>query len=198
MDWAGLFRCELSYRERLRLAWELAWPLFLLDLAVIGVAYLIVGPKITDLYVAYALLALVIVNPFLVRRMAGLRYPGFRLAVLSDGAEAEMGYTESFKVAWLLGWRTEIFSYLLLFIVSPLAQLLPFQLSSLVPSTSDAPLLNIVGLSLFSVMAGLTLSPFIMPGMFSKQYQGFRFAALREASPRTATTVPVPRRAKAR
>lgn len=192
MDVAGLFRCELSYPERLRLAWQLAWPVFLLDLLVIGVAYAIVGPKLTDLYVAYALLAMLIVYPFVVRRMVKLRYPGFRLKMTRDGAEAEMGYTESFKVAWLLGWRTEILSYLVLFIVSPLAQLLPFQLSSLVPSTQEAPLFNIIGLSLFSVLAGLVLSPLVMPGMFSKQYQGFRLVAERAAA------APVSRRAPAR
>lgn len=198
MDLAGLFRSELSYAERFRVAFQLAWPILLLDLSVIGLAYSIVGPKITDLYVAWALIALVVVYPFLVKRLVKLPYPGFRLKVLRDGEEAEMNYTESFKVAWLLGWRTEILSYILLFVVSPLAQLLPFQLSGMVPSTQEAPLLNLVGLSLFSVVTGLLLTPLVLPGAFSKQYQGFRFLPERVKASATSHTPPPLRRAKAR
>lgn len=199
MDLAGLIRCELTYRERLRLEWELAWPAFLIDLGVIGFAYMIVGPKITDLYIAYALIALLTVYPFLVRRMVKLKYDGFRLKTVNDdGQEFPMGYTESFKVAWLLGWRTEILSYAALFIISPLAQLLPFQLSTMVPSTSEAPLFNIIGLSMVSVMAGLSLGPFVMPGMFSKHYQGFRLLAERVTAVPTSRSAAPPRRATVR
>ncbi|MDX1978760.1 MAG: hypothetical protein SFV51_00725 [Bryobacteraceae bacterium] len=189
MDWKGLIRCDLSFGERFALAWRLAWRIALIDVAVLSVAFLFLGTRLNDVFVAYSLIATLVVYPFVVRQVIPRRYEQFRVRVLSDGEETEMDYTQSFKVAWLLGWRSELLVYALLLVISPLAQLLPFQLSSLVPKAQEAPWTNVVGLSLLMNLAGLILWPLVMPGMLSKRYNGFHLAVDRNrTAPRVVKT----------
>jgi hypothetical protein len=192
MDWKGLIRCNLSFGERFALAWKLVWRIALIDIAILSLVFLVLGARINDIFVGYSLFATLVVYPFVVRQVIPKRYDDFRIKVLSDGDETTMDYTQSFKVAWLLGWRSELLVYVLLLLISPLAQLLPFQLSGLVPKAQEAPWINVVGLSLLMNLAGLILWPVVMPGMLSKQYRGFHL----EVERKTAEVRP-PKRAKA-
>ncbi|MBL8231978.1 MAG: hypothetical protein JNL98_26015 [Bryobacterales bacterium] len=172
-------RSVLTYRERMGLAWQLVWPAIVLDVLWCFGVYLIyetIPPKAELLFVIIYLLA---VAPWLVRRMMRGKYPGFRLLTLVDGKETAMGYTESFKVMWLLSWRSSVLMLVALFVVSLFGRFLSFQLSTLVPPAEEAPLFNAIGLSIVENGAALFLVPLVMPGMFHKQYQGFRVSAKR-------------------
>jgi hypothetical protein len=175
-----LLRCALTYRERMGLAWQLVWPAVTLDaIWCFGVyaVYETIPPKAELLFV---LIYLIAVAPWLVRRMMRRKYQGFRLLTLVDGKETAMGYTESFKVMWLLSWRSSVLMLVALFVVSLFGRFLSVQLSTLVPSAEQAPLFNAIGLSVVENGAALFLLPLVMPGMFHKQYQGFRVSVKRQ------------------
>lgn len=174
-----LLECVLTFRERVTLAWQLTWPAVLCDFLwsfTVHVMLEVRSPGVEALYLVPYLLG---IAPWLVRRMFRRAYPGFRLQTLDGGHEAPMGYTESFKVMWLLSWRTSVLMLALLLVVSLAGGLVHLQLASLVPSSTEAPFLNEVGLSIFENGAALFLMPLVMPGMFHKKYQGFRVAAVR-------------------
>lgn len=175
----SLFTCPLTLGERYSLSWQLTWPLTLLDIATAFVIHVILDIHKPGAELVSEIPNLLLVAPWIVRLMMRRPYPGFRLKTLVDGREAAMGYTESFKVMWLLSWRTEILMLVLLLIVSFFLRFVNVQLSSLVPSTEESPFISALGLSLVMNAAALILMPFVMPGMFSKKYQGFRIAAER-------------------
>lgn len=171
--------CQLTYLERMALAWQLTWPAVALDVCWSFLMYVVLGVESGGAEFAYLVPYLLFIAPYLVRRMMRRKYSGFRLKTVGDGGEIAMGYTESFKVMWLLSWRTSVLMLALLFLVSLFGRLLSVQLSTLVPSAKEAPLFNAVGLSIVENGAALILMPLVMPGMFRKQYQGFRVAAER-------------------
>lgn len=179
MPISDLLHCDLTFRERVQFAWQLAWPVVLIDVAWSVLLYVVLGRRPTDLDGAYVVVSLLLVFPFVVRRALRMRYPGYRIGLLRDGAPADYGYTESFKVMWLLSWRTSVLFLGLLLIVSLFGRFLSVQLSSLVPKTQDAPFLNAVGVSVLENGVGLVLQPLVVPGMLSKQYKGFRLALQR-------------------
>lgn len=176
----------LTYRERLTLAWQLCWPAVAADFVWSFSVYVVLGVQKPGAEILYLIPYLLIVAPWLVRRMFRRSYPGFRLKVLVDGAETPIGYTESFKVMWLLSWRTGVLLLVLLFLVSLFGSLIQVPLASLVPKTEEAPFLNMFGVSVFENGAALFLMPLVMPGMFNKRYQGFRVAVERTGEPRGA------------
>lgn len=184
---AGLFSCPLKYRERLTLAWQLAWPAVITDLSWSFTVYVLLEIKSQGAELAYLLPYLLLVAPWLVRRMMRRSYQGFRLKTLRDGLPAEMNYTESFKVMWLLSWRTSILTLAALFAISLFGRFLNVQLAELVPSTQDAPFVNAAGLSLLENTLALFLMPLVVPGMFAKRYEGFRVAAERITAPASAS-----------
>jgi hypothetical protein len=191
----SLFTCPLTFGERYSLSWQLTWPLTLID---IGIAFLI--HVILDIHKPGAELIseipnLLIIAPWIVRRMMSRSYPGFRLKTLVGGVPAPMGYTESFKVMWLLSWRTEVLMLVLLLVVSFFLRFVNVQLASLVPSTEESPFISALGLSLVLNAAAFLLMPLVMPGMFSKQYQGFRVVAERK-EPASAAPTPVAKKHK--
>lgn len=172
-------RCELTFGERVSLTWQLIWPALVLDAIWSVIVYSIYGSIPPELELGFVLPYLFIIAPWLVRKMFGRKYPAFRLKTLVEGKETKMGYTESFKVMWLLSWRSSILMLAALLVVSLFGRFLSFQLSSLVPSAKDAPLFNQIGLSVLENGSSLFLIPLVMPGMFHKHYQGFRVAAER-------------------
>ncbi|HUQ91168.1 MAG TPA: hypothetical protein VM120_05760 [Bryobacteraceae bacterium] len=170
---------ELTWGERLGLAWQLAWPAVVLDFIWSFVVHVILDVKSTGVDALYLVPYLLVIAPWLVRRMFRRTYPNFRLKTMIHGAPAPMGYTESFKVMWLLSWRTSVLMLVLLLLVSMALGLVHVQLATLVPSTEEAPFFNTVGLSVFENGAALLLMPLVIPGMFAKRYQGFRVMAER-------------------
>ncbi|MBV6433586.1 MAG: hypothetical protein IANPNBLG_03764 [Bryobacteraceae bacterium] len=177
-----LLECVLTFRERLMLAWQLTWPAVVCDFLWSFTVRIMIEARSPGVEALYLVPYLLGIAPWLVRRMFRLSYPGFRLRTLEDGHEIPMGYTESFKVMWLLSWRTSVLMLVALLVVSLAGGLVHLQLASLVPSSTEAPFLNEVGLSIFENGAALFLMPLVMPGMFNKKYQGFRVAAVRAKS----------------
>ncbi|MFN7938106.1 MAG: hypothetical protein U0R19_32555 [Bryobacteraceae bacterium] len=175
----GLWRCPLRYAERLGLAWQLTWPAVVTDVLWSFTVYVLLEVKTQGAELMYLIPYLLLVAPWLVRRMMRRSYPGFRLKVLRDGFPAEINYTESFKVMWLLSWRTSILTLGALFGGSFFLRYLNVQLATLVPSSAEAPFLNAAGLSVVENTLALFLMPLVVPGMFAKHYEGFRVAAER-------------------
>lgn len=183
---ASLFRCGLSYREMLGMSWQLAWPSFLLYLAwtLVAQGVLDIGSGASE--ISFGIPYLLIIAPWLVRRMFRRSYVGFRLLAMREH-EIEMGHAESFKVMWLLNWRMLVPLMLLLLLLSSLLQFVKVDLASMVPKSSEAPILNSLGASFLETLAGLFLTPFVIPGMFAKRYDGFRIGIERLNRPNAAS-----------
>jgi hypothetical protein len=170
----SLFACELRFPERFQMAWQLTWPTLVVDTTWALLVHGAMGVESQGAMLAHEFLSLLVVAPWLVRRMVGLRYPAFRLKTLFADGEGKMSYTESFKVMWLLSWRTTALAmFLLLPVVAAAVKLTGINLTSLVPS-GGSEIVNQIGLSLVMNSASLVLLPLVIPGMFAKRYQGFR------------------------
>jgi len=175
----SLFTCPLTIAERYSLSWQLTWPLTLIDIGIAFVIHVILDIHKPGAELISEIPNLLLIAPWIVRRMFQRAHPGFRLKTIIGGVPAPMGYTESFKVMWLLSWRTEVLMLVLLLVVSFFLRFVNVQLASLVPSTEESPFLSALGLSIVLNAAALLLMPFVMPGMFSKRYNGFRVVAER-------------------
>jgi len=176
---SALWRCPLTYVERLTLSWQLTWPAVVTDVIWSFTVYVLLEIESQGAELLYLIPYLLLIAPWLVRRMIRRSYPGFRLKILRDGLPAEMNFTESFKVMWLLSWRTSVLTLAALFGVSLFLRHLNVQLASLVPNSQEAPFFNAAGLSIVENTLAFFLMPVIVPGMLAKQYQGFRVSAER-------------------
>src|SRR5262249_37396707 len=156
------------YRERVGLAWQLTWPTVLVDIGMAFLLHVMLEVQTQGAELLSEIPNLLIVAPWLVRRMMRREHPGFQLKTLRDGVPVQMNYTESFTVMWLLSWRTIFPMLALLLFVSFFLRFLHVQLSTLVPSSQEAPFLNAVGVSVLESTAGVFLMPLIMPGLFHK------------------------------
>jgi len=158
----------LTYRERLRLAWELTWPLALIDMGVVFVIHglLETGGETWDSI--WALAAFFAVSPWVVRR--ALRRQ--RIAVIRPGGarRAALSYQESLKVMWLLAWRTLALSLAALLAVSLLLRIAGGASHDF---STQNPLVNNLALSLADAISSLVFAPFLIPGMLKKRFRGF-------------------------
>jgi hypothetical protein len=166
----------------LSLSWQLTWPAVILDVLWSTFTNVILDLHDPSIELAFAIPYLLLVGPWLVRRMFERSYPGFTLKTLRAGAPVRMGHTEGFKLFWLLSWRVMVLMLALLLVVSFFLRFLKMNLSSMVPNAQEAPLFNAIGLTVVENAASLVLLPLVMPGMFAKRYQGFRVAAERKAA----------------
>lgn len=163
---------KLTFRERLGLAWELTWPLALLDLGVVVLLHgaLDVQGEVAD--TVWAFVAFFAVGPWVVQR--GLRRGSAGkqvVAVVRGSAAARLNYQQSFKVMWLLAWRTLPLTFLALLAISGLFRLTGAKLPQ--NASLDDPLVSQVGLSLVDLVSSLVLYPLLIPGMLKKRYKGF-------------------------
>jgi hypothetical protein len=154
---------KLAYRDRLRMAWELTWPLALIDLAVVVLLHGLLDVQGESADSIWAVAAFFGVSPWVVRRALNLKYGRWRV-------RPRLTYQQSLKVMWLLGWRTLALS---------LAALVPVSLAlralHLDANVSGAnPLMNNVGLSVADAVSSLVFYPFLVTAMLRKQYRGFR------------------------
>jgi hypothetical protein len=160
---------KLPYRERLRMAWELTWPMALIDLAVVFLLHAMLEVQGESADSIWAFVAFFAVSPWVVRRALNLRYAGYRV-------RPRLTYQQSLKVMWLLAWRSLLLS---------LAALLPISLAFRALHLEgnfggDNPLLNNVGLSLFDAASSLAFYPFLVTAMLRKKYRGFRLELVPE------------------
>ena len=89
----------LTYRDRLRMAWELTWPMALIDLAVVICLHGFLNVQSESADSIWAVAAFFGVSPWVVRRGLNLKYGRLRV-------RPRLTYQQSLKVMWLLGWRT--------------------------------------------------------------------------------------------
>lgn len=162
---------KLSYRERLRMAWELTWPMALIDLTVVFVLHAMLDVQGESADSIWAVIAFFGISPWVVRRALNLQYGPYRV-------RPRLTYQQSLKVMWLLAWRTLVLSLAALVPVSLLLRALHFEANL----SSENPLMNNVGLSLFDAVSGLVFYPFLITAMLGKKYRGFRLELVEETS----------------
>jgi hypothetical protein len=163
---------KLTIRDRFRLAWELTWPLALLDLGAVVLIHGAFDAKSETLDLVWELITFVAVAPWVVRRAMERRYADWRIVVVVRKTESyRLNYQQSFKVMWLLAWRTIPLELLALLGTSALFRATGASL----PHTDllEDPLVNQFGLILLDVVSGMVLYPLLFPGMLKKRYKGF-------------------------
>jgi len=163
---------KLTFRDRLRLAWELTWPLALIDLGVVVLIHGAFDVKSEIPDTLWALIAFFGVGPWVVRRALARRYADWRIVPVTGKIQsAHLNYQQSLKVMWLLAWRTIPVALLALLAVSALFRATG---ASLPQSASlDDPMVNQLGLSMIDTISSLALYPLLIPGMLKKRYKGF-------------------------
>ena len=158
----------LPLQDRLRLGWELTWPLAVIDLAVVFVIHGLMNVDGDSLDSIWALAVFLVVSPYVVRRAFRMR----RISVArSGGATGELRYGESLKVMWLLAWRSLVIVLLAIFLFSAALRALGLPRLAL---HGLSPLANALGLSLVDSVISLGTAPFLISGMLRKKYRGFR------------------------
>ena len=90
---------KLSYRDRLRMAWELTWPMALIDLTVVILLHGFLEVQGESADSIWAVIGFFGVSPWVVRRALNLKYGTCDIL-------PKLSYQQSLKVMWLLGWRT--------------------------------------------------------------------------------------------
>jgi hypothetical protein len=177
---AGSPLMKLVYRDRLRMAWELTWPMALIDLAVVIFLHGFLNVQGESADSIWAVVGFFGVSPWVVRRGLNLKYGRLRI-------QPRLGYQQSLKVMWLLGWRTLALSLAALVPVSLLFRVLHLDANL----SGENPLINNVGLSVADAVSSLLFYPFLVTAMLRKRYRGFRLELVEEARP-----VPVPQTKK--
>ncbi|HTS74694.1 MAG TPA: hypothetical protein VMG40_00735 [Bryobacteraceae bacterium] len=172
---------KLAPRDRLRFAWELTWPMALIDLAVVFTLHGIVNVSGESADSIWAVVAFFGVSPWIVRRALNLRYGMLRI-------HPPLTYQQSLKVMWLLAWRTLALSLIALVPIS-----LAFRALHVNTSFGDqSPLVNNVGLSTMDTISSLVFTPLLVGSMLRKRYRGFRLEVVEE-KPATLKTAALKR-----
>jgi hypothetical protein len=163
---------KLTFMNRFRLAWEMTWPLALLDLAIVVLIHGAFDVQGEVFDTVWALIAFFGVGPWVVRRALEHRYADWHVVAVARGVEAgRLNYQQSLKVMWLLAWRTIPVALLALLAVSALFRATGASLPH--NAALDDPLVNQFGLSLIDTISSLVLYPLLIPGMLKKRYKGF-------------------------
>jgi hypothetical protein len=92
------------------------------------------------------------------------------VAVAKGVVSPRLDYQQSFKVMWLLAWRSIPLALLALLVVSALFRVTGLKLPQ---GSLDDPLVNAFGLSTIDTVSSLVLYPLLIPGMLKKRYRGF-------------------------
>jgi hypothetical protein len=171
---------KLTYRDRLRMAWELTWPMALIDLTVVICLHGFLNVQGESADSIWAVAAFFGVSPWVVRRGLNLKYGRLRV-------RPRLSYQQSLKVMWLLGWRTLALSLVALVPISLLLRTLHLDANL----SGENPLVNNVGLSVADAASSMVFYPFLISAMLRKRYRGFQLGLVEEVEP-----VPVPQRKK--
>ncbi len=153
------------------MAWELTWPLTLIDLVVVVLIHGVLIVEGEALDSIWAVAAFFVVSPWVVRRALARPYGPARVIVLRGGKEQSgLKYQESLKVMWLLAWRALPLMLAALLVISLALRVAGIKGSNF---SIDDPLENALGLSTIDALSSLLFSPFLIPGMMRKRYRGF-------------------------
>jgi len=169
----------MTFRDRLRMAWEMTWPLALIDIAVVVFVHglLEVEGETADSLWAFA--SFFTVAPWAVRRALRMKYGPWRIA-------PSLTYQQSLKVMWLLMWRSLVLSLAALLVVSLFLRAVGIGSHAL---AEQGPLVNNLGLTAADSISSILFFPFLIPGMLRKRYRGFHLEVIVDSGPppRTAT-----------
>jgi hypothetical protein len=169
---------KLSLSERIRLAWELVWPLFLFDLGAALFIYAVLGRERQDLESVYVVVSILVVAPWVVRRALRRQFPSFQIVCIKDATESYLTWQDSLRVFWLLAWRSMAAGLALLIPLSLLLNTLDWK-----PRLANSSrLLDVAGLSVLDLISGLVLFPALIPGMLRKKYATFELETRRRGS----------------
>ncbi len=163
---------KLSFRDRFLLAWELTWPLALMDLVVVVIIHGVMDVQGETLDSIWAVAAFFVASPWVIR----WAFRRHRIEASRGAESGPLAYQESLKVMWLLAWRSTVLMLLAVVVLSGLLRLTGWTAHDLAP---QSPLTNALGLSAVDAMVSLAFTPFLIPGMLRKKYRGFRLV-LRE------------------
>jgi hypothetical protein len=166
----------MNLRERFRVAWELTWPMALIDVAFVLLVHGILDATGETVDSIWAVLSFFTVSPWVVRRGLRLRYGRWRFEVDRAAGRGSLTYQESLKVMWLLAWRTLALSLTALLAVS----LVLWALRISHRFDASSPLWNNLGLSATDAVSSLVFTPFLLPGMLRKRYSGFHLELIEE------------------
>lgn len=161
---------KLAYRERLRMAWELTWPMALIDLTVVVLLHGVLNVQGESADSLWAVAGFFGVSPWVVRRGLDLKYGDWRV-------RPKLSYQQSLKVMWLLSWRALVLSLAALVPISLALRALHVNLNI----DAQGPLANNLGLSAIDFVSSLAFYPFLIAGMLRKQYRGFHLELAEEA-----------------
>lgn len=161
---------RLSYAQRLRMAWELTWPLAMMDAAVVLLLHGWFNAAGETWDSMWLVISFFVVSPWVIRRALRRQYGPYKIAVVHRDRRDTLNYQESLKVMWLLAWRTLVLSLVALVLVSLLMRLTGVAARDF--STQD-PMVNNLGLSAVDAVSSLVFSPLLIPGMLRKRYRGF-------------------------
>jgi hypothetical protein len=170
---------KLAYRDKLRMAWELTWPMALIDLAVVIVLHGFLDVQGESADSIWAVAGFFGVSPWVVRRALNLKYGTMNIL-------PKLTYQQSLKEMWLLGWRTLVLSLAALVPVSLFLRALHLDGNL----TAESPLVNNVGLSLADAVSSLVFYPFLVTAMLRKRYRGFRLELVEVPSAPAQTSRP--------
>jgi len=161
----------LPLRERWRMAWEMTWPLALLDLAVVLMIHGVLDTQTETLDSVWAVIGFFVVSPWVVRRALSRPYGKARIEVVAERpGRVRLSYQQSLKVMWLLAWRSTLVALGALFVLSGLLRVAGVQARDL---PAQGPLVNALGLSAVDALSCLLFFPFLFPGMVRKRYRDF-------------------------
>jgi len=173
----------MTFRDRFRFAWEITWPMALLDLAVVVTLHGILDVQGESAESIWALVAFFGVSPWIIRRALNLPYGKQRII-------PKLTYQQSLKVMWLLAWRTLALSLAALVPISLILRAMHVNLSF----NDQSPLVNNLGLSAFDALSSLAFTPLLVGGMLRKKYRGFRLELVEQAEPQPVSAAPKKRR----
>jgi hypothetical protein len=187
----------MNFRERYRWTWQYVWPMTAIELGWSCLSYLTYSES---WYVAaeaiHMVLAFFVIAPWACRRALALKYPSFAILTFGYGSTTpkRISYLESFKVAWLLGWRSGVLGILLLLAISMVftqAKTLFGMAFSDRVSGGGVSASNALILTGLDFVSNIILIPLLIPSMLKKKYHGFH---LERAGIQAVTISPPPRK----
>jgi hypothetical protein len=171
------------------MAWELTWPVSLMDLLVVLAIHGVLEAQGETLDSIWAVAVFFVLFPWVVRRALAREYarPGgaWRVVVMRSGEERpRLSYQQSLKVMWLLSWRPLVPSLVALLVISGTLRLARVDTHNFLDSiSSNDPLSNALGLSFVDALTSMVFLPFVIPGMLRKRYRGFRLETREVSKP---------------
>ena len=185
----------MNFRERYRWTWQYIWPMTAIELLWSCFSFLAYSESwYAAAEAIHMVLAFFVIAPWACRRALALKYPSFKILTFGYGSARpkQISYLESFKVAWLLGWRSGVLGILLLLAISMVftqAKTLFGMAFSGRVSGGGASASNALILTALDFVSNMILIPLLIPGMLKKKYHGFH---LERSDNQTSTaTAPV-------